>query len=124
MYEDAMNGIHDHLIQESMTGRFTYTAELIPEQNRAGEMSALKPCIRTFKLIVLFSRSWRRTPKQDHLVCFLGGSLMLGATVAGATVDPVSIPPKKKELSSSGERDWKTGQELIRTCLKTHDTAT
>ena len=68
--------------------------------------------------------TWRLTPKQDHLVCFLGGSLMLGATRTGALVHPVSVPPKPEELSEKGKRDWKTGVELIQTCMHTHDTAT
>lgn len=64
------------------------------------------------------------TPKQDHLVCFLGGSLMLGATTTGALVEKVSIPPKADELTTQGLRDWKTGVELIKTCMHTHDTVT
>ena len=63
-------------------------------------------------------------PKQDHLVCFLGGSLMLGATTTGAMVDHVSIPPRTGELTDQGERDWLTGVELINTCMATHDTQT
>jgi len=63
-------------------------------------------------------------PKQDHLVCFLGGSLMLGATTAGSLVRPVSIPPLPTELTETGKRDWKTGVELVKTCIATHDTAT
>ncbi|KAG5639666.1 hypothetical protein H0H81_008827 [Sphagnurus paluster] len=106
MYEDAMSAIHSHLIQQSTNSKMTYTAELIPEENAFGEVS------------------WRLTPKQDHLVCFLGGSLMLGATTAGARVHPVSIPPRESELSATGKRDWKTGVELLKTCMDTHDTAT
>ncbi|KAF8079215.1 glycoside hydrolase [Lyophyllum atratum] len=106
MYDDAMSAIHGHLIQKSTKARMTYTAELIPEQHASGEVS------------------WRLTPKQDHLVCFLGGSLMLGATKTGALVHPVSVPPRDKELSASGKRDWKTGVELLKTCMNTHDTAT
>jgi mannosyl-oligosaccharide alpha-1,2-mannosidase len=68
--------------------------------------------------------SWRLTPKQDHLVCFLGGSLMLGATKTGTTVNKVSIPPKPHELTKTGLRDWKSGVELLKTCIHTHDTAT
>jgi mannosyl-oligosaccharide alpha-1,2-mannosidase len=67
---------------------------------------------------------WRLVPKQDHLVCFLGGSLMLGATTSGALVDHVSIPPRAEELTGQGERDWLTGVELINTCMATHDTQT
>ena len=49
---------------------------------------------------------------------------MLGATRTGALVHPVSVPPKPEELSEKGKRDWKTGVELIQTCMHTHDTAT
>ncbi|CAA7264898.1 unnamed protein product [Cyclocybe aegerita] len=106
MYEDAMDAIHQYLIQESMGTKMTYTSELVPENGENEEIS------------------WRLTPKQDHLVCFLGGSLMLGATRTGALTSPVSIPPRPEELSDRGKRDWKTGVELIRTCMHTHDTAT
>lgn len=49
---------------------------------------------------------------------------MLGAVTTGAVVHPVSIPPKADELTDQGKRDWKTGMELVETCMKTHDTAT
>ncbi|GLB43628.1 putative glycosyl hydrolase 47 family protein [Lyophyllum shimeji] len=106
MYEDAMTAIHNHLVQKSTKSGMTYTAELIPEKDASGEVS------------------WRLTPKQDHLVCFLAGSLMLGATKTGALAQSVSVPPRDKELTPSGRRDWKTGVELLRTCMSTHDTAT
>lgn len=63
-------------------------------------------------------------PKQDFLVCFFGGSLMLGATRTGSLVHPVSRPPLPEELSETGQRDWRTGAELIKTCMATHDTKT
>jgi hypothetical protein len=85
----------------------------------------------TYSMTFLFPRtesvsisSWRLTPKQDHLVCFLGGSLMLGATRTGTLVHPASVPPQVGELSETGKRDWKTGVELVKTCMDTHDTAT
>ncbi|OCH89742.1 glycoside hydrolase [Obba rivulosa] len=106
MYDDAINGVHNHLVKKSEFDRLTYTSELIPERNRLGEVS------------------WRLTPKQDHLVCFLGGSLMLGAVTTGAVAQPASIPPRAEELSAQGRRDWATGIELIETCMRTHDTAT
>jgi endoplasmic reticulum Man9GlcNAc2 1,2-alpha-mannosidase len=49
---------------------------------------------------------------------------MLGATTADALVHPVSIPPLPAELTKTGNRDWKTGIELVKTCIATHDTAT
>jgi hypothetical protein len=45
---------------------------------------------------------------------------MLGAT-DGAHA---SIPPKPRELSSTQLRDWKSGVELVKTCMATHDTKT
>lgn len=106
MYEDAMGAIHQHLVKKSMFSNLIYTSELIPERFPSGQVQ------------------WRLVPKQDHLVCFLGGSLMLGAVTAHAKVDKVSIPPTTDELTQTGLRDWKTGAELTRTCMKTHDTAT
>ncbi|KAI0082165.1 glycoside hydrolase [Panus rudis PR-1116 ss-1] len=106
MYDDAMNGVLGHLVQKSQNARLTYTSELIPERNPAGEIS------------------WRLIPKQDHLVCFFGGSLMLGAITTGAVSQNVSIPPRPEELTPQGKRDWATGLELIETCMRTHDTAT
>jgi len=81
----------------------TYTAELIPENNGAGV-------------------SWKLIPKQDHLVCFFGGSLMLGAVASAAT--PMSIPPRLDELPDHAKRDWQTGVELVETCVRTYDTQT
>ena len=49
---------------------------------------------------------------------------MLGAVTSGAYTQPVSIPPRPSELTPRGKRDWQTGQNLIETCMQTHDTAT
>ncbi|KAF5346120.1 hypothetical protein D9758_009958 [Tetrapyrgos nigripes] len=106
MYDDAMEAVHGYLIKESPFSKMIYTAELIPERHGGGQLS------------------WRLSPKQDHLVCFFGGSLMLGATITGATVQSVSVPPKKKEFTEVGVRDWKTGTALVKTCWDTHDTKT
>ncbi|KAJ6585005.1 glycoside hydrolase [Mycena capillaripes] len=106
MYGNAMDAVHKHLIKKSANSKMVYTSELIPERHPNGEIS------------------WRLTPKQDHLVCFFGGSLLLGATTTGALVHPVSIPPKPEQLSESGQRDWQTGLNLIKTCMDTHKTVT
>lgn len=75
-------------------------------------------------IINLLVSSWRLTPKQDFLVCFFAGNLLLSATNAGSMVPNVSVPPLGEELSDVGRRDWTTGIELIRTCMATHDTKT
>ncbi|TBU62424.1 glycoside hydrolase [Dichomitus squalens] len=106
MYNGAIDGVHAHLIRKSELAKLTYTSELIPEKDRSGQIS------------------WRLVPKQDHLVCFFGGSLMLGAVTSGAQSLPVSVPPRPSQLTSTGKRDWQTGVDLIETCMRTHDTAT
>ncbi|KDR66379.1 hypothetical protein GALMADRAFT_259456 [Galerina marginata CBS 339.88] len=106
MYMGSMQGIHDNLVQKSLTKKMTYIAELIPQSGAGG------------------ATTWVLQAKQDHLVCFLAGSLMLGATTSGAIVNPVSIPPRMEELSPQGQRDWKTGVDLLETCMYTHETST
>ncbi|XP_006454944.1 hypothetical protein AGABI2DRAFT_176302 [Agaricus bisporus var. bisporus H97] len=105
MYDAAMQGIHDKLIVKGVKDGLTFTAELLPTvQNH------LEP--------YMLSR------KQDHLVCFLGGSLMLGASTVGAAQTQVSRPPQENELTTIGKRDWQTGSELLDTCIDTHRTET
>ncbi|THH04887.1 hypothetical protein EW145_g5199 [Phellinidium pouzarii] len=106
MYLESMDAVNKHLVQRSKLTGIIYTAELIPERRPGGETA------------------WRLLPKQDHLVCFLGGSMMLGATTAGALVENVSVPPHPSELSPEAKRDWRVGVELIRTCMETHKTVT
>ncbi|KAI0694435.1 glycoside hydrolase [Cytidiella melzeri] len=106
MYGNAMDGVASHLMARTPQG-VLYTGELHPQRRPPkGEIH------------------WTVVPKQDHLVCFLGGSLMLGAVTTGAVVHSVSIPPMAEELSESARRDWMSGLELIETCMLTHDTAT
>ncbi|KAJ3572182.1 hypothetical protein NP233_g3263 [Leucocoprinus birnbaumii] len=108
MYLDAMTAIQNHLVQKTKAGGYTYTSELQPERHSNGEIS------------------WRLVPKQDHLTCFLAGSLLLGAVTAEPRVQrhKISRPPSPEQLSDLGLRDWKLGSEILKTCLHTHDTAT
>lgn len=101
MYDLTMDAINEHLVKRTPQRKLLYTSELVPE----GPNSDVQ---------------WRMVPKQDHLVCFLGGLLMLGAADGGFT----SIPPLPSELSESAMRDWTNGYELIKTCMETHKTAT
>ncbi|KAJ7611249.1 glycoside hydrolase [Roridomyces roridus] len=106
MYEDAMQGIHDHLVHKTPKHKLTYLAELHPRGPN-------------------WQTTWDVEPKQDHLVCFLAGSLMLGATTAGALPNTkVSVPPQMSELTKAGRRDWETGVALLEGCMATHQTAT
>ena len=119
-----MQSVAEHLIQISQNARLTYTSELIPQQTYSQEMSVDFSDFLVYIGLFIHCRIWRLAPKQDHLVCFLGGSLMLGATITGAVTHPVSIPPKATQLTTHGVRDWINGVELIKTCMKTHDTKT
>lgn len=49
---------------------------------------------------------------------------MLGATITGAMMHPVSIPSRTEELTAQGKQDWLSGIELIKTCMATHEMAT
>lgn len=41
MYDDAVDALHQHLIQTSTgSGHYVYTAELVPESFPSGEMQA------------------------------------------------------------------------------------
>jgi len=81
--------------------------------------SILWSCARSFAGISFSAQ--RKEHKQDHLVCFLGGSLMLGATDGGHA----DVPPKPEQFSTAGQqRDWNTGVELIKTCMETHKSKT
>ncbi|KAG2004374.1 mannosyl-oligosaccharide 1,2-alpha-mannosidase [Coprinopsis cinerea AmutBmut pab1-1] len=108
MYEESMDGIHTALLQKGIHQGHTYTSEFIVVPDPYTGHPA----------------GYERSPKQDHLVCFLGGSLMLGAVTTGSFVDNVSIPPRDSELTDVGKRDWLTGYELIETCMDTYDSAT
>lgn len=50
--------------------------------------------------------------QQDHLVCFLGGSFMLGATVEQSI-----SPPDPSTFTAAQSDDFYIGQALIKTCV-------
>ncbi|EGG12305.1 family 47 glycoside hydrolase, partial [Melampsora larici-populina 98AG31] len=92
MYDVAMTGIKEELVRETASG-LVYTGELHPSGPG------------TYKFV----------PKQDHLVCFLGGSLMLGVTEG----QPINTIPK--EMNEDQNEDWEIGKELIKTCVDTYE---
>ncbi|KAJ7093559.1 glycoside hydrolase [Mycena epipterygia] len=113
MYEDAMQGVATHLVKQTPNKGLTYIAELLP--GPGGRLDWGK-----------WMTSWTPQPKQEHLACFLAGSLMLGATTVHA-VDQnsgVSVPPRMSELTGTGRRDWKTGVAFLEGCLDTLKTKT
>ncbi|KAJ3769999.1 glycoside hydrolase [Lentinula raphanica] len=107
MYNKAVDGIAENLMQETPEDHLTYMAELNPWGSTSNS-------------------SWMLGHRQEHLVCFLAGSLMLGAVTSGSQNghQRVSIPPKPHELSPRGLRDWKMGIDLLEGCMSTHNTKT
>ncbi|CAK5278940.1 unnamed protein product, partial [Mycena citricolor] len=108
MYEDSMQGINDHLLKRT-PGGVSYIAELLRSPGKD------------------WKNSWTPSPKQEHLACFLAGSLMLGATRVHLRpgVSRASIPPNlDEELTLTGRRDWMNGVRILDGCMDTHKTKT
>ena len=49
---------------------------------------------------------------------------MLGATTTEAIHETISVPPRPGQLTPTGQKDWKLGVELLKTCVDTYDSAT
>ncbi|CDU25947.1 related to alpha-mannosidase [Sporisorium scitamineum] len=109
MYDYALSGIKRLLTKPSVHSKppLMFTVELAPRRTRDG---------RPYMQLV---------PKQDHLVCFLGGSMMLGSTSTKdifGDVTKLPLPP----ISDVGvgqetdKEDWRLGHELVRTCMDTY----
>lgn len=89
MYDEAMEGVKVKLIQKSEPNKLTFIGELPHGIDGA------------------FSN------KMDHLVCFAGGMLALGAT-EGAVLDKA----RRIKWTPVQETDFQLGMELTRTCYE------
>lgn len=101
MYEHAFDGIKSTLLGQctAVDPPLLYTMEVFPRR-------------------VQQQVSWARRTKQDHLVCFLGGTMMLGASVhADGTFRPPFGGPSD---TAAMQEDWRVGHELIRSCVNTY----
>ncbi|KAG9095506.1 mannosyl-oligosaccharide alpha-1,2-mannosidase [Ceratobasidium sp. 392] len=101
MYDEAMAALHKRLVFRTPLNHLTYIAEL--EATHSARIT----------------EKWRVSAKQDHLVCFLGGSLLLGVT-EGRSLNSVDIQSRTARYT----KDWRVGKELTRTCMDTHKTQT
>ncbi|KAG8936383.1 mannosyl-oligosaccharide alpha-1,2-mannosidase [Tulasnella sp. 418] len=108
MYDESMTAIHSTLVQVTPTGKLTYTSELHPATK--GELHEVA--------------EWKLVPKQDQLVCYMAGLLMLGAVDTGSAQLGYGSAPERYLFTDVDRRDWKLGEDLIRTCMATHDTVT
>ncbi|ORY88760.1 glycoside hydrolase [Leucosporidium creatinivorum] len=98
MHELAMGGIKQHLLKSSVIKNLMYTSELMPRRDRQTGQFALEDI-----------------PKQDHLVCFLAASLMLGVTDGTGPV-----PPDTSSFTDDQQDDFFAGKALLRTCVNTY----
>lgn len=89
MYDEAMEGVKVHLVQQSEPNKLTFIGEL--PDGFSGEFSN----------------------KMDHLVCFAGGMFALGAT-EGLPIDAA----RRNHWTSTQENDFRMGLELTRTCYE------
>ncbi|KAK7965190.1 glycoside hydrolase [Apiospora saccharicola] len=88
MWDEALEGIKTHLVTETKHSRLKYIAEL--PSGVGGPLS----------------------PKMDHLVCFLPGTIALGAT-KGRTLAEARLDPNWTEHH---EDDMRLAAELTKTC--------
>jgi mannosyl-oligosaccharide alpha-1,2-mannosidase len=101
MYDEAMTGIKKMLVSRTKKSGLIFTQELHPQRHpETGQ------------------NTWRIVPKQDHLVCFLGGSFLLGITEGGAR------DVNWNDIDERDEEDFLVGSGLVKTCVDTYDTPT
>lgn len=99
MHEQAMRGIAKHLVKKSVTRDLVFTSELLPRRSpKTGELELVD------------------TPKQDHLVCFLGATLLLGVTDGNT----LPVPPDESTFTAAQREDWYLGKQLTKTCVDTY----
>ncbi|KAG0337809.1 mannosyl-oligosaccharide alpha-1,2-mannosidase [Podila humilis] len=92
MYDHAMSGVKKHLL-----GRTASSRNLL----FVGEISKYAPEVLS--------------PKMDHLVCFLGGTMALAST-EGHVLDPQSNP--RSNFNPLQETDFHLGEELTKSCYE------
>jgi mannosyl-oligosaccharide alpha-1,2-mannosidase len=88
LWDEALQGIRKHLITYSTPSRFTVLGE-----RPSGLDGAL-------------------SPKVDHLVCFMPGTIALGATGGISEAEAKKLP----NWNSKKDRDMKLARELMQSC--------
>ncbi len=88
MWEDALAGIQKHLVTTTKHSNLRFIAEL--PQGIGGKLS----------------------PKMDHLVCFLPGSIAIGATEGRTEAEARKLP----SWNAQKEEQMKLARELMKTC--------
>ncbi|KAG0043124.1 mannosyl-oligosaccharide alpha-1,2-mannosidase [Gryganskiella cystojenkinii] len=91
MYDHAITGVKAHLLGRTIPNNLLFV----------GEISKYSPK--------------NLSPKMDHLVCFLGGTMALSST-EGHPLDNVIL--SRSEFSDVEEEDFKIGEELTKSCYE------
>jgi hypothetical protein len=91
MYEKAIGGVKKHLLGRTIPHNLLFV----------GEIDKFEPSILS--------------PKMDHLVCFLGGTMALAST-EGQCLDPVAFP--RSRLDQVQEEEFTMGEELTESCYE------
>ncbi|KAG5513167.1 hypothetical protein PMAC_001537 [Pneumocystis sp. 'macacae'] len=92
MFEEAVEGIKKHMVKYSKPSGFTFVAEL--PNGIDGNVSS----------------------RMEHLACFLGGTLALGAK------EGLTLEIKEKNLTEKYENTLRLAEELARTCYEMYNT--
>ncbi|VVT45027.1 uncharacterized protein SAPINGB_P000613 [Magnusiomyces paraingens] len=92
MYDEAVEGIKKYMVAQSVPNKLTYIGEL--PDGIGGNLS----------------------PKMDHLVCFVGGMLGIGAT-GGHNIDTA----RRMKWTTNQENDFRLAMELTRTCYELYN---
>lgn len=116
MYQQAMMGVKSRLLRQSPVRKMLHTTELHIRMDPKTRRQVL-----------------HLVGKQDHLVCFIGGSFMLGAlhVQPGLQFEPLlsmDYPPTKQTVqrwNALANEDWDVGHGLTKACVETYtDTRT
>lgn len=119
MYNDAMDGIAEYLMKQTPEENLTFMGELNPQGRSLTNSRPRYVYILSIKTCLVEANppcsEWNFGYRQEHLVCFLAGSLMLGAVTSGSKngQHTVSVPPRPSELTERGLRDWRIGIDFL-----------
>jgi len=91
MYDHAISGVKKHLLGRTIPNNLLYV----------GEINMYNP--------------QHLSPKMDHLVCFLGGTMALSST-EGHPIDNGTLT--RSQFSEVEEEDFKIGEELTKSCYE------
>ncbi|KAF9909216.1 mannosyl-oligosaccharide alpha-1,2-mannosidase [Linnemannia zychae] len=94
MFDHAMRGVKKHLLGRTIPNNLLFV----------GEISMYSPD--------------NLSPKMDHLVCFLGGTMALSST-EGKMLNKATFPRSK--FSKVEEEDFRIGEELTEACYEMYN---